>query len=74
MKLDWEGSLPGAEEVGARPRLPRARLVAAEPGQYRGQLRAPWAEGYYRLTAKVKVLGQTPVSLSELITVEEETP
>lgn len=73
VKLNWEGSLPGTEEAQARPRPPRARLVAAEPGEYRGQLRAPKAEGYYRLTAEVRVLGQAPVVLSELITVEEES-
>jgi len=72
VNLKWDGALPGAEE--ARPRLRRTSLVAEEPGQYRGQLRAPQAEGYYRLTAEVRALGQAPVSLSELITVEEETP
>jgi len=73
-KLVWEGPLPGADETRTRPRSARTRLVETDAGQYRGRLRAPRAEGYYRLTAEVKTLEQVPVTLSELITVEEETP
>lgn len=73
-KLDWEGPLPGAKEARTGPRSVRTQLVETEAGQYRGQLRAPRAEGYYRLTAEVTAPGRTSVSLSELITVEEEAP
>jgi len=73
-KLGWEGPLPGGGEEQAPPHPRRVRLVALEPGRYRGQLRAPRVEGYYRLTAIVTALGQAPVSLTELVTVEEDVP
>jgi pimeloyl-ACP methyl ester carboxylesterase len=74
VKLAWEGPLPGDEVIPIHPRPVRARLKETAAGQYGGQLRAPRMEGYYRLTAQVKVPGQLPVALDELVTVEEEAP
>ena len=66
--------LPGDEAPRTRPRAVRTQLAETDAGQYRGQLRAPRAEGYYRLTAEVKTPEQAPVTLSERITVEREMP
>ena len=72
-QLAWQEPLPGDEMPPSRVGSVQGRLSpVADPGQYTGELQAPEQEGYYQLTAVVDVVGQAPITLSELIVVEEE--
>lgn len=73
-ELAWEGPLPGAEKARTRPRAVGTQLAETDAGLYCGLVCAPPAEGYYRITVEVEASGQAPVTLSELISVEEEMP
>lgn len=71
-QLAWQEPLPGDERPPSLVRPARARLAPAdEPGWYSGGLQALEGEGYYQLNAVVDVVGQAPITLSELIVVEE---
>ena len=74
-ELAWQEALPGDEMPPSRPPALRGRLSpAGEPGRYAGQLQAPPQGGYYQLAVVVEVVGQAPITLSELIVVEGEAP
>lgn len=57
---------------GADPAAAQLQASRQTPGRYEGSLAAPAAPGYYRLEATVEVAGEKPVSLEELILVEEQ--
>lgn len=68
----WLESLPGSAANAAFGDSPETHLAEVTDGEYEGTLRAPDAEGYCRLVATVKVKGQMPVRLEELVAVEAE--
>jgi pimeloyl-ACP methyl ester carboxylesterase len=72
VKLEWREALPGSPVEAPAVSLPADRLWEDEtmPGLYTGSLPAPTSEGYYRAQAVVKVHGQLPIQLEEMIAVE----
>jgi hypothetical protein len=70
--LVWKSPLPGNDPAAAHPTMTRARLKPAEtPGEYRGEIIAPEFQGYYDLVTVIEAPGMTPITLTELILIEE---
>jgi hypothetical protein len=72
VKIEWREALPGSPVESPAASLPADRLWEDEtmPGLYTGSLPAPTTEGYYRVQAVVKVHGQLPITLEEMLAVE----
>jgi pimeloyl-ACP methyl ester carboxylesterase len=72
--LLFHSALPGAEGTVAPPGAVDVRLRPDEdvPGHYLGRVQAPGQEGYYRLEGRVRLVGEPPVVLQELVSVEAE--
>jgi hypothetical protein len=54
VQLAWESGLPGNPPLPEPPDVVSTVLVnGPTPGEYIGELQAPYAEGYYRLLSEV---------------------
>ena len=74
VRLSWREGLPGEENPQAPQTLPDTLLVESEtePGRYEGSLLAPLQEGFYQLTAVVRVTGEPTLQLEEAVAIEKE--
>lgn len=70
--LVWKSALPGNDPSQTQPAMARTRLEPAGlPGNYRGEMVAPGAQGYYDLVTVIEAPGMAPITLTEMILVEE---
>lgn len=70
--LVWKSALPGSDPAQVQPAMARARLEpAGHPGNYAGEMIAPEAQGYYDLVTVIEAPGMAPITLTEMILVEE---
>lgn len=70
--LVWKSALPGNDPSQTFAVMKRARLEATEvPGEYIGAISAPEAQGYYDLVTDIQAPGMEPITLTEMIMVEE---
>jgi pimeloyl-ACP methyl ester carboxylesterase len=71
-RLAFHAALPGAEGMAPPPEAAEVRLRPDKdvPGRYEARLQAPDTEGYYRLTGRVKIVGERQILLEELLSVE----
>jgi pimeloyl-ACP methyl ester carboxylesterase len=71
--VSFREALPGAAEVKEpeEPAVKRLKESKTKPGYYSGTLLAPAVEGYYDVTASVKVVQKPQMNLSELVVVEK---
>jgi hypothetical protein len=72
VSLTWNNALPGNDPSQAHPSIIKTRLTPSNiPGEYFGELIAPDSQGYYDLVSVIETPGMTPVSLTEMIMIEE---
>lgn len=70
--LMWKSALPGTDPALARPGMARTALEPAEtPGEYAGEMIAPDSQGYYDLMTVMEAPGMEPITLTEMILIEE---
>jgi hypothetical protein len=70
--LAWKSALPGSAPAKASPGMGRARLEpTGVPGEYAGEMTAPNFQGYYDLMTVMEAPGMAPITLTEMILVEE---
>jgi pimeloyl-ACP methyl ester carboxylesterase len=70
--LVWKNALPGNYPSKAGPMASRTRLSTTRtPGKFYGELIAPDTQGYYDLVSVIEAPGISPVTLTELIMIEE---
>jgi pimeloyl-ACP methyl ester carboxylesterase len=70
--LVWKSALPGNDPAHIQPELARTRLdPTGAPGQYAGKMTAPAAQGYYDLVSVIEAPGMEPITLAEMILIEE---
>jgi hypothetical protein len=71
--LEWLQPLPGDSPAEQKVQPQSVNLTPGdEPGSYRAELLAPESEGYYSLTSVVRLPGEEPLTLMEVILVEAE--
>jgi pimeloyl-ACP methyl ester carboxylesterase len=71
-RLVWKQPLPGNDPAQIQLGLARTRLgPTGNPGEYTGNLIAPAAQGYYDLVSVIDAPGMEPITLSEMILIEE---
>jgi hypothetical protein len=71
-RLTWKNALPGNDPSQVHPPIQRTRLTPSDrPGEYCGELIAPDSQGYYDLVSTIEAPGRTPVTLTEMIMIEE---
>jgi hypothetical protein len=73
-RLAFREPLPGSEGTIAPVEGGEVRLKERKdkPGRYEALLRVPGVEGYYRLSASIKLVGKPGVALEELVAVEQD--
>ena len=74
VRLEWREPLPGDEAAQPPASLPSVDLFESEiePGRYEGSLQAPTQEGFYQVTAVVRITGEPALQLEESVAVERE--
>jgi pimeloyl-ACP methyl ester carboxylesterase len=72
VQLTWRETLPGQAQTRQPQELLQTRLWESEEtkGRYEGSFEAPMSEGYYLLRTVVRVQGESPAVLEELVAVE----
>lgn len=74
VQLAWQSGLPGNPPLPAVPDVVFGVLVrGASPGEYAGEITAPYAEGYYRLLSEVWLDG-VRVTDTDLLVVDDGYP
>ena len=70
-ELVWKSALPG-NITPAQPTIRKTQLQPTDQaGDYFGEVTAPESQGYYDLVSMIDVPGKAPVTLTEMILVEE---
>jgi pimeloyl-ACP methyl ester carboxylesterase len=74
VQLAWQSGLPGNPPLPAVPDVVFGVLVpGADPGEYAGEIRAPHAEGYYRLLSELWLDG-VRLTDTDLLIVDDGYP
>jgi Lecithin:cholesterol acyltransferase len=73
-RLSFREPLPGSEGTVAPAESEEVRLRERKEnsGRYEAILKVPDVEGYYRLSASIKLVGKPTVTLEELVAVEQD--
>jgi hypothetical protein len=70
--LAWKSALPGSPPAKTSPGMGGARLEPTGTlGEYAGEMSAPGAQGYYDLMTVMEAPGMAPITLTEMILIEE---
>jgi hypothetical protein len=73
-RLSFREPLPGSKVTSSPVEGDEVRLREREgrPGRFEAVLKVPSKEGYYRLSASIKLVGKPVVTLEELVAVEQD--